>query len=95
MSIEIFVVAAMIACGVVGGCSVIGAVRWSSDRRAVAFQRLFTICLVGLGACTLFAVGQERSWWILGAFVFGLLSVAATAEIGNQKTDRVRPRPQY
>jgi len=80
MSMDILVFVVTGICGVIGALSIVGAIRWSGERTAVRFQRVFIACLVCLGACTLFAVGQERTYWIVGAMVFGALSVVATVD---------------
>ena len=90
MSMDILVFVLTAACGVVGGLSVVGAVRWSGARAAMRCQRLFIVCLVCLGACTLFAVGQERTYWILGAAVFGALSVVATVDYSAARSTPAR-----
>jgi len=90
MSLDTLIFVMTAVCGMIGGLSIVGAIRWSGERTAVRFQRIFIASLVCLGACTLFAVGQDRTYWILGAMVFGTLAVVATVDCSTARGSATR-----
>lgn len=52
----------------------------AEDRSRLYFQRVYTICLVTVGACTLWAVGQQDACWVISALAYAGLAVGATWE---------------
>ncbi len=63
-----------------GGTIACIAGRCAADSGCLWCQRLYTACLVTLGACTLMAVRQQDGTWVLHAIAYAGLILVATCE---------------
>lgn len=77
----------------VGGTTALVAGRAASECRWLWFHRLYTACLVCVGACTLVGLGHRDSCWVLSALAYAGLTLAATWE--RQELTQVGEPPFY
>lgn len=78
-----------VALAVLGWASMIAAVRSPTGRWQTCCQRAFVTCLVGVGACTMLALGRQEGSWICGAVAYAGLAVAATIDLRVAQPDSV------
>lgn len=79
-ALQAFVLLSCSTLSAVGLTAMVLGVRCRHQRRQRVCQRLYTVCLVCIGACTLLAVGRQDAIWICGAVAYAGLAVGATVE---------------
>ena len=74
----VVLVSCALAC--LGGVTLVLGCCACDERCRLWLQRIYTACLVTVGACTLISVGRQDAAWVLSALAYAGLTVGATWE---------------